>query len=70
MVSKAEMTAKFQEIQSEIRENVVISCWKRIGFNIESIVELVDLPEPESLVLSSNERPTSKLVASRIQTMP
>ena len=68
-VSKAEMAAKVLEIQSEIPKNVVISCWKRIGFNIESIVELVDLPEPERLVLSSNERPTSKLVASRIQTM-
>ena len=70
MVSKAEMAAKVLKIQSEIPKNVVISCWKRIGFNIESIVELVDLPEPERLVLSPNERPTSKLVASRIQTMP
>ena len=48
------MTAKFQEIQSEILENVVISCWKRAGFNIESAVALVDLSETERLVLSSN----------------
>ena len=66
MVSKAEMAAKFQEIQSEIRENVVISCWKRAGFNLESTVGLADLPETERLVLSCNYRPTSKLEASRI----
>ena len=54
MLSKAEMAAKFQEIQSEIRKNVVISCWKRAGFNLESTVGLVDLPETERLVLSSH----------------
>ena len=53
-VSKAEIAAKFQEIQSEIRENVVISCWKRAGFNLESTVGFVDLPETERLVLSCN----------------
>ena len=54
MVSKAEMAAKVLEIQSEISENLVISCWKRAGFNIESTVELVDLPATERLVLPSN----------------
>ena len=53
MVSKPEMAAKVLEIQSEIPENVVISCWKRADFNIKSTVELVDLPEKERLVLSS-----------------
>ena len=52
MVSKAEIAAKFQEIQSEIRENVVISCWKRAGFT--STVGTVDSPEIERLVLSCN----------------
>ena len=54
MVSKAEMAAKVLEIQSEIPENEVISYWKRAGFNIESTVELVDLPETVRLVLTSN----------------
>ena len=52
MVSKAEMAAKVLDIQSEFPENEVISCRKRAGFNIENTVELVDLPETESLVLS------------------
>ena len=47
MVSKAEMAAKVQEIQSGIRENLVFSCWKRAGFNFESTLELIDLPETE-----------------------
>ena len=54
MVPKAEMAAKLLEIQSEIPENVVISCWKRAGFNIESTIELEDLAETERSVLSSN----------------
>ena len=32
----------------------VISCWKRVSFNIESTVELVDLPETERVVLSND----------------
>ena len=53
-VSKAEMAAKVLEIQSEIPENEVILCWKRAAFNIESTVELVDLPGTQGLVLFSN----------------
>ena len=54
VVSKAEIAAKVLEIQSEIPENEVILYLKRAGFNIETTVELVDLPETERLVLSSN----------------
>ena len=43
-IKKAEMAAKVLEIQSEIPENVILSYWKRAGFNVESTVELVDLP--------------------------
>ena len=48
------MAAKVLELQSEIPENLIISCWKRAGSNIKSTVKLVDLPETERLVLSSN----------------
>ena len=54
VVSKAEMAPNVPEIQSEIRENVVSSCRKRAGFNLESTVGLVDLPKIERLVLSCN----------------
>ena len=63
---KSRNTAKVLKIQFKIPENVVMSYWKRAGFNIESTVGLVDLPETEMLVLSCNKSPISKLAASRI----